>query len=132
MKQLGDALRDTVQILQHLVVPEAQHTPAVAGHVGVAGGIGRAVLGAVDLDDEPGCDAGEVGDVGRDRMLAAEMGAFELAGAQDGPEAILGLGGLAPELAGAVAKGRVGAWQARPHPGPPPLARWREGDQNRK
>jgi hypothetical protein len=60
-------------------------------HVGVASFVVgvmciTAVLLAIELDDQPGFRAREVGDVGADRMLAAEGQAVDAPVAQTGPE----------------------------------------------
>jgi hypothetical protein len=57
------------------------------------------VLAAVDLDDQPGIHTGEIRDIGRNRVLAAESGAALLPVTQDRPEALLGLGRLTARLA---------------------------------
>ena len=76
----------------------------MALEVGVARGIGAVgPLAAVDFDHQPGVDAGEVDDVGWDRVQAAEVGPGLLAVAQDRPQALFGLGRLAAGLAGTVA-----------------------------
>jgi hypothetical protein len=49
------------------------------------------MLASVELNDEPWVKAGEVGDVGADRGLAAEAWA-ELRVAQGGPEQPFGVG----------------------------------------
>ena len=50
------------------------------------------MLAAVDLHDEPGCDAEEVHDVMANRNLAAKLRAAEAAIAEVVPESVLRLG----------------------------------------
>lgn len=47
---------------------------------------GVGVLAAVEFHDQAGGEAGEVGDEGADRVLAAELVSFEAAIAQQAPE----------------------------------------------
>jgi hypothetical protein len=55
---------------------------------------------AVEFDDELGIDAIEVGDVGTDGMLAAELHAAALAVAEELPEVGFGAGGRLSQAAG--------------------------------
>ena len=59
------------------------------------------MLSAIDLDDEPLGQTGEVGDVVTDGHLATKLGAERLF-AELFPEAMLGLGQGAAQLAGAA------------------------------
>jgi hypothetical protein len=56
-------------------------------------------MAAVEFDDETGFDAGKVHDVPIDRMLAAELGAAELAHAEMPPQGSVRIGHLAPKPA---------------------------------
>jgi hypothetical protein len=102
-RELGDdRLEHAGQIPQHVVVPETKHGPAVSPKVGVRRQIDvRAMVAAIDLDDQPGFDAGEVGDPGLHRDLPAELGAVEQGSAQVPPEQAFSIGGTRPELSGA-------------------------------
>ena len=94
----------TVRIIQHLLIGEAQNGPAevfdrllavmvVEDHV-IAG-----VDAAVDLDDQTEALAGEVGVEAADGMLAAEFVTVDAAGAQVGPDAALGEAGCLAQTA---------------------------------
>ncbi len=95
MERLLDFGDDAFGVLEDVVVPEAGDAPALGfqpgGSVFVCGWV--CVLAAVGFDDQFGLDAGEVGDVGADWVLAAEFGAREGAGAEELPEVALGVGG---------------------------------------
>ena len=70
-----NALQHALGIAQHLVVPEAQDNEALGSEPLIAPcviALLLVVLPAIDLYDEPWGEAGEVGDVGADRGLAAE------------------------------------------------------------
>ena len=83
---------DIVEMLQDLVVPEAQDAEAFGAEEGVTIKVVEAVavLAAVDLNDEPGFEADEIEDVAEQRNLAAEFGAGELSVAERTPEHGLG------------------------------------------
>ena len=73
-------LQDAVHIGQNLVVPEADHSPALAFEPDSAFEVLWIVrvLPAIELDDYLSFDAGEIGDVPSDRMLATEFEPVEL------------------------------------------------------
>ena len=79
---------DIVEMLQNLVVPEAQDAKAFGAEEGVTIKVVEAVavLAAVDLNDQPGFEADEIKDVAAQRDLSAEFGAGELAVADRAPE----------------------------------------------
>ncbi len=93
-----------VDVGRHPVVREAQHPITLLIQEAVPASIaGRIldVLRAVQLDDELRLKAGEVGDVGANRVLAAEAEAVELASAKVSPEKRLNLGLSAPQFTAA-------------------------------
>jgi hypothetical protein len=97
---LTDCLQDTLGVLKHIVVPEADHAIAERFHgLGARGVRFRRVLASIQFDDQVLVSAGEVSDVRADRELADEFGTFETAAAQIVPKAILGVGRLVPQLA---------------------------------
>ena len=114
---LSDDLQYGIGFVQHLVIPEAQHTPAVqlqklGALLVVRQTIAMGVLAAVELNNEVGWHAGKVGKVGASGVLAAEFVAGKLLRAQVVPEQALGVGGLLAQGAGIL----------RPHPSPLPHA----------
>jgi hypothetical protein len=79
---------DIIEMLQDLVVPEAQDAKAFGAKEGVTIKVVEAVavLAAVDLNDQPGFEADEIEDVATQWHLAAEFGAGELSVAERAPE----------------------------------------------
>jgi hypothetical protein len=81
---------DIVEVVEDVVVPEAEDPPAVgfeAGGAFAVVGLVAGMLGAVDLDDDPECRTGKVDNIAGDRKLAAEGEVFEAVGADSVPEA---------------------------------------------
>ena len=81
-------------------IPEAQDLPAtpfqISGPALVMAKFSFAAMGvAIGFDDEFQADAGEVGDIGADRVLAAKMRAVHLPCPQVEPQAQLGARHLA-------------------------------------
>jgi hypothetical protein len=70
------------------------------------------VLTAIEFNDQSALDAGEVGDVEADRVLASEFVPSELAIAQEVPKLALGVGLTSTQFASLVSP---------PHPNPLPL-----------
>ena len=73
-----DRLDDILKIVIDLGVPEPQDPEAARGELAVAdsvaaGMIVSAVLATIELDGDPVLQAGEVGDEGTDRDLAADV-----------------------------------------------------------
>jgi hypothetical protein len=98
----ANALRHSFQVAQYLVVPVAQHHES--GEFQLSGALGIAfdrigVLPAVALHHQHALEAGKVEDVVAERMLAPELAAFELAIAQDLPQAPLGVRWFLPQAA---------------------------------
>jgi len=96
----ADRADHLVGVEQDIVIPESKHPEAEGPEplipFSVAGVVG--VLAAVDFDDEPPRQAGEVDDVSTNRLLAAESFSH-LTVAQVGPQNSFGLGHGAPEAA---------------------------------
>ena len=82
------------------------------------------MLPAISFNREIVLGAVEVQDLRAELVLAAELGAGELAIAQMVPEAALGVGGVAAELAvetrprSSASIPSVASWHASPHPSP--------------
>ena len=90
MEIFNDSRQEAIDIVQNLMVPEAQHRVALALEILRAASICLAfglpgVLAAVELDHQAGFGTEEVGDVGADLVLASELGALELPVAQPLP-----------------------------------------------
>ena len=68
------------------------------------------MLSAIDLDHELCFDAGEVGDIGRNGMLAPEVPSANLSSTQQAPELAFCIGGNAAHAAGLGERGFLGAW----------------------
>jgi len=71
----GDHLVHTALVCQHVIVGEAENVDASTAHILVASSVafGAHMRLAIDLDDEFGMHAGEVGVVGPDRLLPAKV-----------------------------------------------------------
>ena len=85
-------LPDTIDITQHLIVPEPQHLEPLCAHEVVASRVINSrfgVLAAVDFNDDPRLQTREVSDIWADANLPAELVAFELAEPQVLPEPTL-------------------------------------------
>ena len=81
------------RILNHLIRPEAHDIPALALHSFRSASIRfnlKGMMIAIDLDDEPSRDAGEVREVGTNRMLSAELRAGDTTCPQKFPDFALG------------------------------------------
>lgn len=104
-----------VEVTQHLVVPEAEHGVAMRFDQLRSGDIGgvAVMLAAVELHHQSRGAAGEVRDVGADRVLEDELPAVQLPVAQCVPQALLRVGAVAAELA------RDGGQSFLTHVGPP-------------
>jgi hypothetical protein len=100
----GNDLHHTLDIPQHVVVPEPEHAIAagfeVCGSPRVTCKSGRfIVLAAIKLDDETRRVTGEVSEVWADRRLTAEVGARNPQTAQVLPKHTLCVGWLMTHLA---------------------------------
>jgi hypothetical protein len=82
-----DLRQNAFGVRQYIVVPEAEDSPALSCKMSVARFVaqGVGVLSAIDFDDHTCVDAGEIDDVGRNRMLTAESPSAELVIAKAGP-----------------------------------------------
>jgi hypothetical protein len=90
---------DTVDIFQHLVIPDPDHTVAVMCKLGTAGRVGIdscGVLTTVDFNHELAGRAGAVGDVSADRELAPETPG-EVCFTQHAPQRLFRISGVASE-----------------------------------
>jgi hypothetical protein len=91
----------SIQIAQHLVVPEANHPPSLlfqpSGPLQVSVVVG--MLTAIDLDRQPMLEAGEIEDERTDWMLTPEFVVLQLPPAENRPKAPFGIGHLDPQLA---------------------------------
>jgi hypothetical protein len=118
-----------VGLRQNLVCPKPQHAESLSGKP-VCPALVCApllqVLAAVDLDDEPGAQTNEVQDEGPQRVLPSKFDA-QLLKAQAAPEATLGVGQGAAEVAGELAGFGGGlvlhGVQCEAAPPPPPSPR---------
>ena len=100
-----DGFRYLCGMFEDVGVPDADYAAAVLFEPACAGGVAVAaffvgVWGAVELDDQFGLRAEEVGDEGADRGLAAEAEAGELFAAEELPELAFAFGHGAAEVAG--------------------------------
>lgn len=78
LKHRGNCQVDTIAVGKNVVIGEAEDVQAATTHVVVTAAIclGVEMAGAVHLDDQAGVQAREVGEVGADGLLAAEMPAI--------------------------------------------------------
>ncbi len=92
------------RVCKNVVVPEPNQPPAArfqpSGAARVGGCVG--VLAAVGFDDPAGGGAGEVGDKGADRVLAAKFVIMEAASAEKAPEGVFRVGWVTAEEASMV------------------------------
>jgi len=103
-KRLGDPRIHTVEIGQHLVIPESQN--AITFSLQKCGSLTLLrrrviVLAAVDLDDQRRLVAHEIGDVAANRHLAAEFEPLHLLRAQDLPNLSFCVGHVSSQAASA-------------------------------
>src|SRR5262249_31506057 len=71
-----DILKHSVEVFHHIVVPVSEHQIATRLEDGGAFGVGffiRRVMSTIELDDQTGIRATEVGDVAIDRHLSPEL-----------------------------------------------------------
>jgi hypothetical protein len=91
-------LKNAVTILQNLVIPEANDSPALASEISIALPIiPFTMLSAIGLNDELGFDAHEIGDVGRYWVLPPEA-PTELITTQLVPQRALCIGHVAAQV----------------------------------
>jgi hypothetical protein len=107
LQSVEDGLRHTVDLGQHIGVPEAQdpitHGIEASSPDGIQGLVVRlVVLPAIDFDDESAGQAGKVGDIPADWDLPSEPEACHLAAAKVIPELLLCVAHVSPEKAGLV------------------------------
>jgi len=92
-------MEHAVQLTQDGVVPEAQDAKAGLLQDFGSGGIICGLVGmlpAIQLHDQFGLEAGEVGEIAVDRDLSAELEAVELPVPQAEPKPSFGLGPVTP------------------------------------
>ena len=80
-----NCLQNPFAILQHLVVPEAKHLPALARQISVTDIVAKAfgVLRTVGFDDQLSANAKKVDNVGSDRDLPAKLESAQATIAQE-------------------------------------------------
>ncbi len=101
LQRLPHDFQNSVEIIEHVVVPEADDAVAMFCQFCGPGGVGSlldGMLPAIELDRECSRRAGEIDDVAADRMLAAEF-PFRHSLAQCTPEHSLDVGAVASQLA---------------------------------
>ena len=107
-----DGVEDALDIVHHLVVPEAEDGVAARfQHNGAGGVVGLTigVLAPVEFDDQAGRVANEVGDLAVDGRLTTELEAVELAVAESAPQFAFDVGLVAAEAAGDSGCNHVGS-----------------------
>ena len=110
-QSIGSGGDDAFDVLIDLGHPEPQHAKAHGAQAAISPRVIDdliAVVVAIDLDDQPCLQAGEVGEVGSNRHLASKLATHQLPAAQAVPKAPFGPGHLPPELLGAlIASGTI-------------------------
>jgi hypothetical protein len=99
LESIQDGLQDSIGLQQNLPVVEAHHVKACAFQHRCTPPVllcsfRLEVLATIDLDDQLGFEAGEVGEEWSDGMLSAELEAGKLAVAQVAPDQPFCVGGL--------------------------------------
>jgi hypothetical protein len=91
---LVNHLKDAGSVAYCVVVPEAQHAPALGGKEGITPRIRRAIgmLPAVEFYNEPVFDRGEISDIVTDWHLVTEFDAAETTIAKEVPHRPFGVG----------------------------------------
>ena len=89
-----NSLQNPFAILQHLVVPEAKHLPALVRQISITEIVANAfgVLRTVGFHNQLSANAKKVDNVGADRDLPAKLESAEATVAQKTPEAQLAVG----------------------------------------
>src|ERR1700733_5351354 len=100
-----NSLQNPFALLQHLVVPEAKHLPALVRQISVTDIVANAfgVLRTVNLHNQLSPNAKKVDNVRADRDLPAKLESAEATIAQRAPEAQLAVGRRAAHRSGARA-----------------------------
>ena len=103
---VADGVVDAPGFAEGDVVGEADHRPAERLYLDLAVMVAqdrfiRPMNSAVDLDDQPQLDAGQVREVRPDLVLATDLEAVDRPAAKTGPEASFGETGRLAEIAGA-------------------------------
>ena len=116
-----DSQQHAIGVLQHVVVPEADHAVAVGFDHAGSRFVDRTfiVLPAIKLNCDPGRATGEIDHEIADRKLSCELHSTQLAGAQVRPQAPFRVGHIPPQFARDV--GQSFSYQGRtPIPNPFP------------
>ena len=100
-----NCLQNPFAILQHLVVPEAKHLPALVRQISVTDIVTKAfcVLRTVGLDNQLSANAKKVDNVGADRNLSAKLESAQATIAQKTPQAQFAVGRRSAHRSGAGA-----------------------------
>jgi hypothetical protein len=100
-----NCLQNTLAILQHLVVPEAKHLPALVRRISVTDIVANAfgVLRTVGFHNQLSANTKKVDNVGVDRNLSAKLESAQATIAQKTPEAQFAVGRRSSHRSGAGA-----------------------------
>ena len=107
-----DGIDDLCRVQDDIAVPKAQHPKACGPQEAIASLVvfpSLGVLASVELDNQPGFDAGEIADVQTNLMLPPEFVAVELTSSQPRPKDTLGIGHVCTEEADVSAHPRMKA-----------------------
>jgi hypothetical protein len=96
LQSVSDCLQNPIDILDHIIVPEAQNSIVMIAKPLVANGVASAfgVLTTVNFNDQALLPANQVYDVGTNRLLANEFHSAERARADTVPDSLFRDGGL--------------------------------------
>ncbi len=88
------------RLLQDLVIPETQDQITLGHQPGVSHPVlcTTQMLTPIDLDDQPGLQAGEIDDIRADGYLSSKLVASELPATQPLPESALGIGHVGAQV----------------------------------
>jgi hypothetical protein len=93
--------KDPFDILDDIVVPEAQHTITLGFEKGGSASIsGFIMLAAIEFDDQPRFDTKKVDDEGADTGLSSELQIAKLAIPDGVPKSAFDVGRVSPESCG--------------------------------
>jgi hypothetical protein len=89
-----NCLQNPFAILQHLVVPEAKHLPALVRQISVTDIVANAfgVLRTVGFDNQLSADTKKVDNVGTDRNLSTKLESVQATIAKKTPQAQFAVG----------------------------------------
>lgn len=112
-KRPADDVQDPFAFPEHVIGRKPQHPVSLGPEPVVPADVRwftTIVTGTVDLHDETGAQAREVGHIGPDRRLAAESVAVQVSAAQVEPEPGFDAGHVSPEAACPKNVPSVGHW----------------------